>query len=311
MRPHARLAALADDAERTMRALGAWSEPAPPLVPFQQPFAMDTMPFEHWLQLVLVPQMRAIAADGARLPTRSHLAAHAVREFDGRDDLEPLVAVLRAIDALTPDAGQPDPRAGRRLALGAAFILLTSAWAVVGVWLATQLAPTLGVAAHPAVIQSFTGRVAPGAEFQPLRITVTAVADDAQAIRTTDASFVLIRSMRTMRHGPTAPLDFPMNERPTTAAVLDWLADFGVDEHADAAHAAASDALALVAAAARARTADALHAVAVDAAPGERSDELLRVGPHTSQVVELGLVAVLVVAGALPILIGLLRLARC
>src|SRR5262245_1291734 len=95
----AALAALADELERTMRAIGAWSEPAPPLVPFTKPFAMDTMPLEHWLQLVLVPRMRAIAADGEPMPPRSDLAAHAVREFDGEEDrMRPLFDVLRRID---------------------------------------------------------------------------------------------------------------------------------------------------------------------------------------------------------------------
>ncbi|MEO6028512.1 MAG: YqcC family protein, partial [Candidatus Binatia bacterium] len=241
--PHDRLAALAEQVERTMRDLGAWSDPAPPLLSFNLPFAMDTMPFEHWLQLVLVPRMREIAAAREPLPASSGLAAHAVREFDGQDEMNPLVGVLRAIDDLCPaapwQAGQPVVGA-RRLALGVALILLLTGWGVVAVTLTNRLAPALTVAS-PMVLQTFAGSVAPGDDFQPLRITVTALAEDEHAIRPSDASFTLLRSMRTMTRGPTAPFDFTMSERPTEAAVLDWLADHGVDEHAAPAHAAAAE----------------------------------------------------------------------
>ena len=315
---HHRFAALADDVERTMRMLGAWSDPAPPLVPFRRPFAMDAMPFEHWLQLVLVPRMREIAAGRAELPASSNLAGHAVREFDGRDDLTPLVDVLRAIDALSPDAplfmSQPASRPavglGRRPGLAIALVVLVSAWAFVAVALATRLAPFLPFLTHPRAFQSFTGSAAPGVDFQPLRITVTALVDDADAIRPTDASLLVIRSMRTMTRGPTAPFDFTMNERPTEAAVLEWLADYGVDRHASAAHAAAAEALAVVATAAKARTVDALHVLPVGVHPGVHADELLRVGPQQSHWVELLLTAALVLAGGLPIAAAVVRLAR-
>jgi hypothetical protein len=158
-------------------------------------------------------------------------------------------------------------------------------------------------------VQTFTGGVAPGADFQPLRITVTAL-DDGATIRTTDASLLVIRSMRTMSRGPTAPMDFTMNEPPTRAAVLDWLADFGVDEHAEAAHAAAAEALAIVAAAARARTADALHAVAASVDVRVHADELLRIAAGTPPWVELALAVTGVLAGAPPIAAALLRVAR-
>ncbi len=182
-----------------------------------------------------------------------------MREFDGQDERTPLIDVLRAIDDLCPaapwQAGKPVLGA-RRLALGVALTLLLSGWGVVAVILSNRLAPTLTVAS-PMVIQTFAGSVAPGDDFQPLRITVTALAEDEPAIRPSEASFTLLRSMRTMTRGPTAPLDFTMSERPTEAGVLDWLADHGVDEHAAAAQAAAAEALAVVGAAARAHTVDA------------------------------------------------------
>jgi uncharacterized protein YqcC (DUF446 family) len=141
---HQRLAALADDLEQAMRAASAWTEPPPPLRPFQMPFAMDAMPFEHWLQLVLVPRMRELATTRGPLPMRSNLAPHAVREWDGRDDVGPLVDVLRELDALCPAPG-PGARLGegRRLAAGVALILLLTGWAVVALQVATYVAAWL------------------------------------------------------------------------------------------------------------------------------------------------------------------------
>lgn len=306
---HVRLASLADDVQRTMRELRVWADPPPPLRPFSKPFAIDAMPFEHWLQLVLVPRMREIVAAGEPLPARSNLAAHAVREFDGRDDLSPLVDVLRRIDELSPDRREvaTTPLARRPL-LAIVLMVLVGGWGFVAVALTGRIAPALAMFAHPRVFQTFTGATPPGPDFQPLRITVTAL-DDDDAIRATDASLVLIRSMRTMTRGPTAPLDFPMNERPTEAAVVEWLGDFGVDPHGDDARAAAREALAVVGSAARARTADALHAAAADAAPRVAADDLVRTAAHTPQWVELTLVVVLVLAGAVPILLAVLRAA--
>lgn len=303
------MAELADVVEQTMRGLRAWSEPPPPLVPFARPFGMDAMPFEHWLQLVLVPRMHEIAARGEPLPPRSNLAAHAVREFDGRDELWPLIDVLRRVDELSPErpATATTPL-NRRPGLAILFMLAMTGWAFVAVALAGRIAPLFGAFAHPRVVQSFDGATAPGADFRPLRITVAALVDDGDAIRATDASFVLVRSMRTMTRGPTAPLDFAMSERPTEAAVVEWLGDFGVDAHADEARAAAREALAVVGAAARARTVDALHqAASVD--PRVRADEPVRLDARTPEWVELALVVALVLAGGVPMLLVVLRIA--
>lgn len=306
---HYRLAALADEVQLTMRALHAWSEPPPPLLPFAKPFAMDAMPFEHWLQLVLVPRMREIAASGEPLPPRSNLAAHAVREFDGHDEMLPLVDVLRRVDELSPERLVATTPLNRHPGLSILFMLVMSGWAFVAVVLAGRIAPLFGGLAHARVVQSFDGATAPGADFRPIRITITALVDAGDAIRATDASFVLIRSMRTMTRGPTAPLDFTMSERPTEAAVVEWLGDFGVDAHADEARAAAREALAVAGAAARARTVDALHTAAASAEPRVRADEPVRLDARTPEWVELALVVTLVLAGGIPLLLVVLRVA--
>lgn len=311
--PHDQLATLADELEATMRTLRLWSEPPPPRLPFQRPFAMDAMPFEHWLQLVLVPCLREIAERRERVPARSNLAAHAVRELDGQDELLPLVLVLRRIDELSPE---PPPTApslsplARRPGLAVALVTLLGAWGFVAVALAGRIAAVVPPFTSPRAFQTFVGATSPGPDYQPLHVTVDAFVDGDGAVRPAGASLLLLRSLRTMTRGPTAPLEFPLSERPTEAAVLAWLADFGVDRSADAAHAAAREALALVDAAARARTADALRAAAAKVDARARTEEIVRVGPRTPAWVEYVLVVALALAGGVPIAWALVRASR-
>jgi uncharacterized protein YqcC (DUF446 family) len=310
---HSRLAALADDLERTMRAIGAWTDPPPPLVPFSQPFAMDTMPFEHWLQLVLVPRMREIAASGEPLPMRSNLAPHAVREFDGDEDEErmaPLFDVLRAIDEVCPPPRAPgkfqDPR---RVTAGGILIVFGLAWLPiafqignVGARVATNLFPAR-------VFQTWTGTVAPGRDFQPLRITVAAEVDDAGTLNLRDGNLVLIRSMATMGSGPTAPLRFRATGPPAPTDVSAWLGNYGVPP-GPLADDAIAEALAVLGAANTATTRDGLHGVKVDRPVQPQADALLEVRPQAPAWVEIGVTIAALLAGLLPILTGVLRYAR-
>jgi uncharacterized protein YqcC (DUF446 family) len=87
--------------EGELRSLGWWrAEPLPPdMMDFRAGFAMDTMPFTYWLQFVFIPNVRAIIAKQGNFPTASHVAAQAVREFDGIDEAENLIALLAEFDA--------------------------------------------------------------------------------------------------------------------------------------------------------------------------------------------------------------------
>lgn len=307
---HARLAALADDLERTMHAIGAWSEPAPALVPFSQPFAMDTMPFEHWLQLVLVPRMRAIAANGEPLPMRCNLAPHAVREFDGQEErMAPLFDVLRAIDEVCPAPVAPlagDPRRARAaVALVVPVLVWTMIALQIGTWgaqVATNLFPAR-------VFQTWTGTIAPGRDFQPLRITVAAEITGAGTLNLRDGNLVVIRSMATMGHGPTAPLRFRATTPPAPTDVAAWLATYGVPAGPSVDDVVA-EVLAVLRAANTATTPGALHDVTVDGPTQPTADALLTVSPQTPEWVEIGVTLVALLAGLLPITIGTVRYAR-
>lgn len=96
------VAAKLDEIEAELKRMGAWqAEPPPPeVLAFRQPFAMDTMAFEQWLQFVLLPRAREIIARRETFPPHSAVAVHAVREFDGRDDTARLFDLLHEFDRL-------------------------------------------------------------------------------------------------------------------------------------------------------------------------------------------------------------------
>ena len=96
------VAAKLDDIEAALKRMGAWqSEPLPPeRYEFRQPFGMDTMAFEQWLQFVLIPRVRSIIETRGEFPPHSEVGAHAVREFDGRPEADTLCAILIEFDRL-------------------------------------------------------------------------------------------------------------------------------------------------------------------------------------------------------------------
>lgn len=87
--------------ETELKDLGWWSAEPPPDAAFEfaRPFAMDTMAFSQWLQWILLPRVREAAEEGA-FPSGSHVAAQAVREYDGVPEASELVRRLADFDAL-------------------------------------------------------------------------------------------------------------------------------------------------------------------------------------------------------------------
>jgi uncharacterized protein YqcC (DUF446 family) len=142
---HADALRLADLLEAELRRLGAWraTPPPPEVMRFERAFGGDTMPFEHWIQLVLVPRLRAIAESGNEFPPSSELAAYAVREFDGREEeTRALLGLLADVDSLSTTtlpapAGYPFARPLRVRAL---YVLIVMAWAATALGLASLIA---------------------------------------------------------------------------------------------------------------------------------------------------------------------------
>lgn len=59
--------------ERELRVLGWWQEQAPSTeaLASQEPFCVDTLTFEQWLQWIFLPRMKQLLEAGAALPSVS------------------------------------------------------------------------------------------------------------------------------------------------------------------------------------------------------------------------------------------------
>jgi len=97
-----------EEIEQEMKRCGAWSDKPFDEKPLENmgPFGMNTMPFERWLQYVLIPKVHEEIKNRNFPPGRSTIATKAVREFDGRDEYIPLTNLLWEFDKLFP--GNPE-----------------------------------------------------------------------------------------------------------------------------------------------------------------------------------------------------------
>jgi uncharacterized protein YqcC (DUF446 family) len=100
-------AAIADQIEAELRRLGLGPSPAP-RAPVTGAFGSPSMTFGQWLEHVLCPRLRAVASGAVPPPAVSSVAAQAVRELDGFDHTDALIAALSRLDALT-NAEPPRP----------------------------------------------------------------------------------------------------------------------------------------------------------------------------------------------------------
>ncbi|NPE54927.1 YqcC family protein [Dickeya dadantii] len=89
--------------EHALKASPLWQPSAPDEAAFasQEPFCIDTMAAEQWLQWIFLPRMHALLDSGAPLPARLAILPYFEVAFDGRsDDVGELLAQLGALDAL-------------------------------------------------------------------------------------------------------------------------------------------------------------------------------------------------------------------
>ena len=90
-----------DAIESELKRIGWWrDEPLPAeMYNFSQAFAMDTMPFQYWLQFILIPRVRGIVESRGDFPRQSNVGAQAIREFDGLDEASELSSLLSDFDS--------------------------------------------------------------------------------------------------------------------------------------------------------------------------------------------------------------------
>lgn len=99
------------DIEATLRASVFWQTSPPEADAFvsTEPFCLDTMRPEQWLQWVLLPRMHALLDGGAPLPQALAITPYFEEALDGDTNvILPLLAQLRALDALFSPADAPD-----------------------------------------------------------------------------------------------------------------------------------------------------------------------------------------------------------
>ncbi|WP_374443576.1 YqcC family protein [Pseudomonas panipatensis] len=95
-----RLLALADQLlliERELRLLGLWGEqrPAAEALASLEPFCVDTLMLEEWLQWIFLPRMKLIIESGADLPSTSGIRA--IAEVVYASEGERVLALLGAL----------------------------------------------------------------------------------------------------------------------------------------------------------------------------------------------------------------------
>lgn len=100
---HQLLAERLTDLESLMRELSLWSalSPTEAALASRQPFAVDTLAFEEWLQFIFLPRMQQLLESSGELPTASGIAPMAEEYFRIQQrDVVRLIELLASIDRL-------------------------------------------------------------------------------------------------------------------------------------------------------------------------------------------------------------------
>lgn len=89
--------------ERELRALDWWDDvpPSAQALASQEPFSIDTLSFEQWLQWVMLPRMKWLIESDQPLPAVSGIRDMAEEVYRGRErQVVPLLQALAAFDRL-------------------------------------------------------------------------------------------------------------------------------------------------------------------------------------------------------------------
>lgn len=108
----ARLPELADQLlliERALRLLELWAEtpPAADALASTQPFALDALRFEEWLQWIFLPRMKHIIEHNQALPNASGIRAMAEVVYADHPNPHALLEALGCFDRLIQSRARP------------------------------------------------------------------------------------------------------------------------------------------------------------------------------------------------------------
>lgn len=96
--------------ERELRVSGLWSEqmPSAEALASVEPFCVDSMSLEQWLQWVFLPRMIALVQAGQPLPKKSSIAPMAEQQYQGQEkQMQPLIKRLHQLDHLLTNGHLP------------------------------------------------------------------------------------------------------------------------------------------------------------------------------------------------------------
>ncbi|MDR0806129.1 MAG: YqcC family protein [Enterobacteriaceae bacterium] len=91
------------EVEQLMQQQALWRAIPPEISAFdsREPFSIDTMSPEEWLQWVFIPRIRAMIESHQPLPARIAIAPYYEEAFNPRpEDHQTLIDALKRIDAL-------------------------------------------------------------------------------------------------------------------------------------------------------------------------------------------------------------------
>lgn len=94
------LAALIDRLELVMKQLELWcsEQPSEQALASQQPFAIDTLEPQAWLQWVFIRRIRVMLEQKQPLPSGFSLSPYFEECWKEQPSLHPIIAMLRQID---------------------------------------------------------------------------------------------------------------------------------------------------------------------------------------------------------------------
>jgi uncharacterized protein YqcC (DUF446 family) len=93
--------------ERELRVLGWWREvpPSDEDLSSREPFCVDTLDFDQWLQWIFLPRMKMILEQNLALPTASGILEMAEMVYASRlQEARNLMALLREFDRLITES---------------------------------------------------------------------------------------------------------------------------------------------------------------------------------------------------------------
>lgn len=102
---HIHLSSLLIDLEYELRRAQLWGSmpPSDTALASIEPFCVDTMLFQDWLQFVFLPRMRLLLSNRDPLPNQCNIATMAETVWMGTPAAKPVIAVLQAFDASLND----------------------------------------------------------------------------------------------------------------------------------------------------------------------------------------------------------------